>query len=78
LEALLGIAALKAKRGDVAQALQVAVLVLNHPLAVQDNKDRAARLRVQLEEQLTPAQIEDIQARAREATFDSVVSELLR
>lgn len=78
LEALLGIAALKAKRGDVAHAFQLALLVPDHPLALQDNKDRAVRLRAELEARLTPAQVEAIRADAEEKSFDVVVEELLK
>lgn len=78
LEALLGIAALKAKRGDVFPAYRLALLVPSHPLAVQDNQERAARLRAELENQLTPAQLESVQAHIDELTMEAVIAELLK
>jgi len=76
-EALLGIAALKAKRGDIELAYGLALLIPDHPLAVQDNKERAARLRAALEAQLTPSQVETIQAQVIEKTSNAIVEELL-
>jgi predicted ATPase/DNA-binding XRE family transcriptional regulator len=78
LEALVGIASLQAKRGECEQALELLLIVLNHPAGIQETKARAARLRTELEAQLTPLQIESIKVRAREITLESVVEDLLR
>ncbi|HLO31444.1 MAG TPA: tetratricopeptide repeat protein, partial [Anaerolineales bacterium] len=78
LEALVGIASLKVKREKTEQALELLLLVLNHPASIQETKDRAARLRAQLEAQLTPLQIESIKVHAGEITLESVVEGLLR
>jgi tetratricopeptide (TPR) repeat protein len=78
LEALVGIANVQAKRGEREQALELLLIVLNHPASIQETKDRAARLRAELEAQLTQSQIETIQTRAEEKTLESVVEELLR
>jgi predicted ATPase/DNA-binding XRE family transcriptional regulator len=77
LEALVGIATLKAKQRDIEQALELTLLVLNHPASLPETKNRASALRTELEAQLTPLQIEAIQARAREITFETVVEGLL-
>lgn len=77
LEALVGIAMLKAKQGNIEQALELLLIVLNHSAAVQDTQDRAARLRAELESQLTRRQVKAAQARAQAKTFESVVSEVL-
>ena len=78
LEALVGIATLRAKQGHFDQALELLLIVLNHPASLQDTKDRASDLRTELETQLTPTQIEAILGDAGKKTFDTVVEELLR
>ena len=77
LEALVGIASLQAKRGDMEHALELLLIVLNHPASLQETKNRAAILRVELESQLTPQQVESAQAQARQQSFDQVVSQIL-
>lgn len=77
LEALVGIAMLKAKQRNIEQALELTLLVLNHPASLPETKNNASALRMELEAQLTPLQIEAIQARAREITFETVVEDLL-
>jgi tetratricopeptide (TPR) repeat protein len=78
LESLVGIASLQAKQGDMERALQLLLIVLNHPSSIQDTKNRAAHLRMEVETQLTPSQIEIIQTQAGEKTLESVVKDLLR
>ena len=77
LEALTGFASLQAKQGDLEHALELLRIVSNHPASLQETKNRADRLRAELEAQLPSTQIEAIQARAAEKTFDAVVEELL-
>jgi predicted ATPase/transcriptional regulator with XRE-family HTH domain len=78
LEALVGIANLQAKRGECEQALELLLIVLNNPSSIQETKDRAARLRTELEAQLTSSQIETVQTHVREKTFEATVEELLK
>ncbi|HEX6268912.1 MAG TPA: tetratricopeptide repeat protein, partial [Anaerolineales bacterium] len=78
LEALAGFASLRAKQGDLEHALQLLLMVLNHPASLQETQNRADGLRADLEAQLTPAQIEAIQAHPGEETFDAVVEDLLQ
>ena len=78
LEALAGFARLKAKQGDREHALQLLLIVISHPACLQVTKNRVIVLRVELERQLTPAQIEAIQTRAVEKTFEAVVEDLLK
>jgi hypothetical protein len=59
-------------------ALELLLIVLNHPASFQETKDRASDLRADLEAQLTPTLIEAIQAHAGEKTFDAVVEDLLK
>jgi len=78
LEALVGVASLKTKRGEVEKALELLLIVLNHPASLQETKDRAAHRRAELEAQLTQQQIESIQTRAQAQTFDAVVEDILK
>lgn len=77
LEALLGIATLKAKQGNIERALELLLIVLNHPASLQETKNRADHLRAKLEVQLTSQQVESAQARAQAKTFEVVVDEVL-
>jgi predicted ATPase/transcriptional regulator with XRE-family HTH domain len=76
LEALLGLASLRARSGDVEQAFELLWIVLNHPASVQDTQNRAARLRSELEAQLTSQQVQA--ARAQAKTLEVAVEEVLK
>ncbi len=78
LIAIVGIASLWAKRGDTEHALELLLMVLNHPASIQETRDRAARLRTELEAQLTRQQVEAAQARAQAKTFEAAVDEVLK
>jgi tetratricopeptide (TPR) repeat protein len=78
LEALAGFASLQAKQGAWERALELILLVLNHPASLQVTKERASVLRAELEAQLTPLQIKTIQARTGENTIEAVVKDLLK
>ena len=78
LEALVGLAGLAAKQGAAEHALELLLIVLNHPATVQDTQERAARLRAELEAQLTRQQVEAAQARALAKTFEAAVDEVLK
>jgi tetratricopeptide (TPR) repeat protein len=78
LEALVGIASLRAKRGEMQSALELLLIVLNHPACDQEIENRAEKLRAELAAQLTPTQIESIQTHVAEKTFESVVEDLLK
>jgi hypothetical protein len=51
---------------------------LDHPASLQATKNRAARLRTELEAQLTSQQVEAAQARAQVKTLEASVDELLK
>ena len=78
LEALAGLASLQAKRGNLEHALELLLIVLNHPASVQGTKDRATRLRTELEVQLTSQQIETVHGRVQAKTFEATVEEILK
>jgi hypothetical protein len=77
LEALVGIASLKAKRGEIEQALELLLIVVNHPASIQETRDRAAHLRLELEAQMTSHQVEAAQERVQAKTFEDIVDEVL-
>jgi tetratricopeptide (TPR) repeat protein len=77
LEALVGFASLQAKQGDTKRALELLLLVLEHPASLQVTKNRAIALQAELEAQLPPAYIETIRIHAQGKTFESVVNGLL-
>ncbi len=78
LEALVGIASLRAKRGETQSAFELLLIVLNHPACDQETKNRAEKLRTELAAQLTPIQIEGSQARTGDSAFETVVEDLLK
>ena len=78
LEALIGLASLRAKRGGTQSALELLLIVLNHPACDQETKNRAGLLHAELAAQLTSTQIDAIRARAREKTLEAVVEGLLK
>jgi predicted ATPase/class 3 adenylate cyclase len=77
LDALGGIAAVRAKQGAAEPALELAACILNHPARSKETHDRAAQLHAELEAQLTPQQVEAAQTRARAKPFEAVVAEIL-
>ena len=77
LESLFGLASLQAKRGGVGRALELALIVLNHPAGIQDTRNRATHLRQELEAQLTSQQIEAAQVQAQTKTFEAAMDEVL-
>lgn len=77
LDVLATLAAVRAQQGLSAAALEMALHILRHPASTQDAKDRAEKLRVALEAQLTPRQLEAVQARCQTRSFEVVVTEML-
>ena len=77
LDSLVGMARLEAKRGEMEDALEIALMISNHPASSHDTRNRAERLERELEAQLTQQQIEAAQARAQAKSFETVVHEVL-
>jgi tetratricopeptide (TPR) repeat protein len=77
LEALVGMATLKAKQGTIEWAHELLLIVLNHPASLPETKNRADRLRAELEAQLTSQQLEAAQTRAKTKTVEAAVEEIL-
>jgi predicted ATPase/DNA-binding XRE family transcriptional regulator/uncharacterized membrane protein (DUF2068 family) len=78
LEALVGIASLRAKRGKSQSALELLLIVLNHPACDQETKNRASALQAELEAQLTSQQVGAAGERAQGKTLAAVVEEVLK
>ncbi len=78
MEAIVGLARLRAGRGDSEYALQLLIFSLRHPATLPETKVRAESLASELKEKLTPQQIESAQTLAEAWTFESVVNGLLR
>jgi predicted ATPase/transcriptional regulator with XRE-family HTH domain len=78
LEALAGFASLQAKQANMEYALELLLIVLNHPASFQETKIHASEVRAELEAGLAPTLIEAIQTRAAENTIEAVVEGLLR
>ena len=78
LNALTGLAMLEAQQKASQGTLEQVLYVLQHPASLQETRDRAARLRAELESQLTRQQVEAAQARAQGRPFEVVVDEILK
>ncbi|HEY6072670.1 MAG TPA: tetratricopeptide repeat protein, partial [Anaerolineales bacterium] len=79
LDALAGLASLQAKQGDLLpQALELLLIVLNHPACLQDTRDRVNPLRAEVEARLSRQQVEAAQSQARVKPFDQMVEQILR
>jgi tetratricopeptide (TPR) repeat protein len=78
LYALIGLASLLAKRGDMEHALEMTLIISNHQSSSHDTRNRAAHLRAELESQLTRHQVEAVQARVQSKTFEAAVEEVLK
>jgi tetratricopeptide (TPR) repeat protein len=77
LDALLGLAALRAQDGANAAALELALHILQDPASSHTTRERAGNLRAELAAQLTADQIAVIDARVRDTTLDVLAQELL-
>ena len=78
LEALAGLASLQAKQGDKEYALEMALMILNHPACSQETKNRTSLLKADLESQLTSAEVEVVQAHVGRKNFEMIVVEALK
>jgi predicted ATPase len=76
LDALAALAEIHARLGKSLSAFEMALCVLNHSASAQGAKDRAEKVRAELEAQLTPGQIEMAQSRVRSGTLDSLAQAL--
>jgi tetratricopeptide (TPR) repeat protein len=78
LEALIGLARLQARQGRVEHALELLLIVLDHPASIPGTRKRAAQLRTEFESQLTSQQAEAAAQRAHATAFEDTVRKLLK
>jgi len=77
MEALAGLARLRAQAGAVEPALELLFFVLDHPASTQYTRDLVTPLRLELEASLTPQQVSAAQGRAQVITLESIAHEFL-
>jgi tetratricopeptide (TPR) repeat protein len=76
LDSLVGLAMLRAKEGCRRRALEMVLFVLDHPSSTWDARERAEKLRAEVEPSLKPNQIEAARARAQSMSLDEIGREL--
>jgi len=77
LEALVGIARLSASQGKIEQALELSLIVLNHPASLQETKEHAERLYAKLTERFDPQTVEIAHDACASQRFDKIVEAML-
>ena len=77
LDALVGMAQLRAYEGEAVAALALILYVLHHPACTQMVKNRAEQVYTDLKPQLTAAQIAAAQTQVQTKPLDVVIRELL-
>jgi predicted ATPase/transcriptional regulator with XRE-family HTH domain len=77
IDAIVGIAGMETKEGNNQQALELVTVVLNHPAATQEARNRAQVLQGILASQLAPKQFETIQSLVKNRSFQSIVDDML-
>ncbi|MFN8475570.1 MAG: tetratricopeptide repeat protein [Anaerolineae bacterium] len=78
LEALADLARLQAKRGNFEEALELLLIVLNHPAGFQETKTRARHLCMELEAQLTSEHVDAVRGRVQAKTLEATVHGILK
>ena len=78
LDALVAMASLWAKRGEMQSGLELLLIVLKYPACDEETKKRASALQAELEAQLAPTQIAAAQDYTREKTIEAVVKDLFK
>ena len=76
LEALANLVVIHTQQGKHQIALELAYFAIEHSASSQNAKERTENLRVELESQLTPQQIEEARSRAQSMTLQSLLQEL--
>jgi hypothetical protein len=77
LVSMAGIAELLTGEGDLNYAARLAMLVMNHPASQAKVKERAERILVKLEAQLSSNDLVAIHESSRQSDLDSVAAQLL-
>ena len=77
MDALVGLASLLAKRGELKSALQLLIISLDHPATVAGTKFKADALAVQVKAQMTLEEVEAARVPMEDNTFEFVVQGIL-
>jgi predicted ATPase/DNA-binding SARP family transcriptional activator len=77
MDALAGLASLRARRGAAGYALELLQFVLCHPASSAAAKELAERLRPEVQARLAPDQVQDIERRGCSEAFEASVRKLL-
>jgi hypothetical protein len=77
LDALVGVARLDGRCGELEQAVELAEFVLSHPTALHETRVRARQLLLELKPRLEPEQGGDAETRLSGRSLDSVLDALL-
>jgi tetratricopeptide (TPR) repeat protein len=78
LDALATLAAVQRQQERDLSVLEIVLYILNHQASTQEAKERAERLRADLEAHLTPAQVEAVRVQVQARPFEIAVAQLLR
>jgi tetratricopeptide (TPR) repeat protein len=73
LDALAGLALFNAYSGNSERALELSSVILNHPAAVQETKDRANQIRMEAEARLNAEQIQTLKAGLSDRSLEGLV-----
>jgi tetratricopeptide (TPR) repeat protein len=73
LDALIGLAGLRAQSGEMEEALEFAVCVTNHPAATQEAKSRAEKLIAELTPSLGAQRVEAVQAQVQGKNLGEII-----
>lgn len=77
LDVLVDFAGINAKRGDTQQALQLALISLNHPASIQSTRVQAKKLMEELKEKTPMEERETAKRLAEESVLESVIEKIL-
>jgi len=78
MESLIGVAAILMKEGSLEPAYELTAFALHHPATYPLIKDRAERLRSDLEGHLSPKLVEMIQTQASQKDIEKITDEVLK
>jgi predicted ATPase len=77
LDALIGLAFIDAKSGNLERALQVSNLIISHSAGTQETKDRANRLKLEIDESLDHEQARAIKEKVLPPSLEDIVNTLV-
>lgn len=78
LDALMGLGYLQAQTGKAEEALVLCYYILSNPSSEDETRCRAKQLGADLEQKLSPKQVEAAHSIVQEKTFDGIVKEVMQ